>query len=94
LSRQQAGGRGACAAWRFSLHRGLSSYTQRPWAVTIAIRSARTGERRCCQPVRKLEGRLRRFEQDAPPQFSRDLKTFVYTYERITSDLYVVDGLK
>ncbi|MBV9340799.1 MAG: hypothetical protein JO159_07905 [Acidobacteria bacterium] len=56
--------------------------------------SARTGERRCCQPVRKLEGRLRRFEQDAPPQFSRDLKSYVYTYERITSDLYVVDGLK
>jgi Tol biopolymer transport system component len=32
--------------------------------------------------------------QDSPPQFSRDLKSYVYTYERITSDLYVVDGLK
>jgi len=31
---------------------------------------------------------------NAPPQFSRDLKGYVYTYERITSDLYVVDGLK
>ncbi len=31
---------------------------------------------------------------DAPPQFSRDLKSYVYTYQRITSDLYVVDGLK
>jgi len=29
-----------------------------------------------------------------PPQFSRDLKSYVYTYLRITSDLYVVDGLK
>jgi len=31
---------------------------------------------------------------NAPPEFSRDLKSYVYTYERITSDLYVVDGLK
>jgi Tol biopolymer transport system component len=31
---------------------------------------------------------------NAPPQFSLDLKSYVYTYERITSDLYVVDGLK
>jgi len=31
---------------------------------------------------------------DAPPQFSRDLKGYVYTYQRITSDLYIVDGLK
>jgi eukaryotic-like serine/threonine-protein kinase len=30
----------------------------------------------------------------APPQFSYDLKSYVYTYERITSDLYVVEGLK
>jgi hypothetical protein len=30
----------------------------------------------------------------APPQFSRDLKTYVYSYQRMTSDLYVVDGLK
>src|SRR5579862_11557 len=29
-----------------------------------------------------------------PPQFSSDLKSYVYTYQRITSDLYVVDGLK
>lgn len=29
-----------------------------------------------------------------PPQFSRDLKSYVYSYVRITSDLYVVDGLK
>jgi eukaryotic-like serine/threonine-protein kinase len=29
-----------------------------------------------------------------PPQFSGDLKSYVYTYQRITSDLYVVDGLK
>jgi Tol biopolymer transport system component len=28
------------------------------------------------------------------PQFSRDLKSYVYGYERITSDLYVIDGLK
>jgi Tol biopolymer transport system component len=32
--------------------------------------------------------------QNSPPQFSLDLKSYVYTYERITSDLYVVDGLK
>jgi len=31
---------------------------------------------------------------NAPPQFSLDLKSYVYTYQRITSDLYVVDGLK
>jgi eukaryotic-like serine/threonine-protein kinase len=31
---------------------------------------------------------------NAPPQFSRDLKSYVYTYQRMTSDLYVVDGLK
>jgi len=30
----------------------------------------------------------------APPQFSFDLKSYVYTYERITSDLYVVEGLR
>lgn len=30
----------------------------------------------------------------APPSFSRDLKSYVYSYERITSDLYIVDGLK
>jgi Tol biopolymer transport system component len=29
-----------------------------------------------------------------PPQFSRDLKSYVYTYQRITSDLYVVEGLR
>jgi hypothetical protein len=28
------------------------------------------------------------------PNFSRDLKSYVYNYQRITSDLYVVDGLK
>jgi eukaryotic-like serine/threonine-protein kinase len=28
------------------------------------------------------------------PAFSRDLKNYVYSYSRITSDLYVVDGLK
>lgn len=31
---------------------------------------------------------------NTPPLFSRDLKSYVFTYERITSDLYVVDGLK
>jgi hypothetical protein len=31
---------------------------------------------------------------NAPPNFSRDLKSYVYSYSRITSDLYVVDGLK
>ncbi len=31
---------------------------------------------------------------NAPPNFSRDLKSYVYSYTRITSDLYVVDGLK
>ena len=29
-----------------------------------------------------------------PPNFSRDLKSYVYSYTRILSDLYVVDGLK
>jgi hypothetical protein len=28
------------------------------------------------------------------PDFPRDLKAYVYSYQRITSDLYVVDGLK
>jgi Tol biopolymer transport system component len=28
------------------------------------------------------------------PRFSRDLKSYVYSYTRITSDLYMVDGLK
>jgi eukaryotic-like serine/threonine-protein kinase len=31
---------------------------------------------------------------NAPPIFSRDLKTYIYSYSRITSDLYVLDGLK
>ena len=31
---------------------------------------------------------------NVPPNFSRDLKTYVYSYTRITSDLYIVDGLK
>jgi len=30
----------------------------------------------------------------SPPNFSRDLKSYVYPYTRITSDLYVIDGLK
>jgi serine/threonine protein kinase/Tol biopolymer transport system component len=29
-----------------------------------------------------------------PPNFSRDLKSYVYSYTRILSDLYIVDGLK
>jgi Tol biopolymer transport system component len=31
---------------------------------------------------------------NAAPSFSRDLKSYVYAYQRITSDLYIVDGLK
>jgi Tol biopolymer transport system component len=31
---------------------------------------------------------------NAAPEFSRDLKSYVYAYQRITSDLYIVDGLK
>jgi Tol biopolymer transport system component len=31
---------------------------------------------------------------NAPPTFSANLNSYVYTYERITSDLYIVDGLK
>jgi eukaryotic-like serine/threonine-protein kinase len=31
---------------------------------------------------------------NAAPDFSRDLKSYIYSYERITSDLYVVEGLK
>ena len=31
---------------------------------------------------------------NAAPNFSYDLKSYVYTYQRITSDLYIVDGLK
>jgi hypothetical protein len=31
---------------------------------------------------------------NAPPNFSRDLKSYIYSYTRITSDLYVVAGLK
>jgi hypothetical protein len=30
----------------------------------------------------------------APPTFSPDLKSYIYSYSRITSDLYVLDGLK
>jgi Tol biopolymer transport system component len=30
----------------------------------------------------------------SPPSFSSDLKSYVYSYTRITSDLYIVDGLK
>jgi eukaryotic-like serine/threonine-protein kinase len=30
----------------------------------------------------------------APPSFSHDLKSYVYSYNRITSDLYIVEGLK
>jgi len=30
----------------------------------------------------------------SPPGFSQDLKSYVYSYTRILSDLYVVDGLK
>ena len=31
---------------------------------------------------------------NAAPDFSRDLGSYVYSYTRITSDLYIVDGLK
>ena len=31
---------------------------------------------------------------NAAPNFSGDLKSYVYSYQRITSDLYIVDGLK
>jgi len=31
---------------------------------------------------------------NAAPTFSSDLKSYIYSYERITSDLYVVEGLK
>jgi eukaryotic-like serine/threonine-protein kinase len=31
---------------------------------------------------------------NAPPNFSVDLKSYIYSYSRITSDLYVLDGLK
>jgi Tol biopolymer transport system component len=31
---------------------------------------------------------------NAAPNFSRDLNSYVYSYQRITSDLYIVDGLK
>lgn len=31
---------------------------------------------------------------NAAPNFSLDLKSYVYTYQRITSDLYVVEGLR
>jgi Tol biopolymer transport system component len=31
---------------------------------------------------------------NAPPNFSRDFKSYVYSYTRIISDLYIVDGLK
>ena len=30
----------------------------------------------------------------SPPSFARNLKAYVYSYTRITSDLYVIDGLK
>jgi eukaryotic-like serine/threonine-protein kinase len=32
--------------------------------------------------------------ENSPPELSRDLKGFVYSYTRITSDLYVIEGLK
>jgi serine/threonine protein kinase len=31
---------------------------------------------------------------NAPPNLSSDLKSYIYSYSRITSDLYVLDGLK
>jgi hypothetical protein len=31
---------------------------------------------------------------DLPPSFSHDLKRCVYSYNRIASDLYIVEGLK
>ena len=31
---------------------------------------------------------------NAPPNFSLDLKSYIYAYSRITSDLYVLDGLR
>jgi hypothetical protein len=31
---------------------------------------------------------------NSPPNFSRDLKSYVYNYQRVTSDLYIVDGLR
>jgi len=31
---------------------------------------------------------------NATPNFASDLKSYVYSYQRITSDLYIVDGLK
>jgi hypothetical protein len=31
---------------------------------------------------------------NAPPNFSRHLKSYVYRYSRLNSDVYIVDGLK
>jgi len=31
---------------------------------------------------------------NSSPTFSSELKSYVYSYQRITSDLYIVDGLK
>jgi hypothetical protein len=31
---------------------------------------------------------------NSPPNFSRDLSSYVYSYTRISSDLYVVEGLR
>jgi hypothetical protein len=31
---------------------------------------------------------------NSPPNFSLDLKSYIVGYTRITSDLYILDGLK
>ena len=51
-----------------------------------------TGQRKLMRTFSSLDptGLL----DNAPPSFSPDLKSYVYTYSRITSDLYVLDGLK
>jgi len=51
-----------------------------------------SGERKLYQTVSLLD--QTGLQDSGAPNYSRDLKSYVYSYSRITSDLYVVEGLK
>jgi hypothetical protein len=58
----------------------------------VFVVSLETGQRKLFKAFPPLDpgGLL----DNAPPGFSRDLKSYVYGYSRLNSDVYLVDGLK
>jgi Tol biopolymer transport system component len=50
------------------------------------------GDRKLFQTISLLD--QTGLQDSGAPSYSRDLKSYVYSYSRITSDLYIVEGLK